>query len=154
MEKTLLLLLAFVNIAVAETLQEQYNDIKKQDIYKQISYQSADGEVTVVFDQLKIPSKSNSGYISKIKLCNAYCKTYKFDPNEIIVLEPNDLNYRMFTQKLNESITVNGFLCHSPASLSCHSYVTIEKDLNSKVDHLDIYYLDLKNPTTLLKVVH
>ena len=154
MKKISLVLLLLSNIIVAETLQDQYNDVEKQTNYNEVTYQSADGEVMVVFNQLKSPSQSNSGYISKIKLCNGYCKTYKFEPNETIVLEPNNLHYHMFTQKLDENITVNGFLCHNAPSINCHSYVTIEKDLNNKVDHLDLYYLDPAKTTTPLKVVH
>ena len=96
MKKVCLLLAIFVNLTYASTLQEQYNEIVSQADYTQLPFHSADGAVEIMFNQLKDNSSNTSkGYISEIKLCNALCKTYKFEPNHIVVLNPNELAYNI-----------------------------------------------------------
>lgn len=154
MKKTYLVLAIFVNLTYANTLKEQYNDIVLQANYNQLPFHSADGAVEVMFDQLKNNDNNrnvSSGYISEIKLCNALCKTYKFEPNHIVVLNPNELEYNLFTQKLDNNITINGFLCKNTSGMTCHSYITIEKEFNHKPDALEVYYLDPATTTVSVK---
>lgn len=141
MKKIAFLLAVISSVTHADTTQDQYNEIQRQKFYTQSFFHSEDGEIAITFNQLKHNQASNTGFISEITMCNALCKSYKFANNEVNVINPSELPYHMFTQKIESNVTLNGFLCKENAP-SCNSYVTIEKDYNNKKDFFEVLYLD------------